>query len=319
HPPARKKQQVRKLHTVRIAEDVQTQVNGPGKDWSPTAEDGEPLLAVFADSLPELRQWVTAGCPAELLGLRLAAPGVSTRFGVPIGDAAVRGEIATLLRASECPAIGVSLHFSSQKLGWRRWRRAVDDVVAAASAIEQLAGRPITVVDLGGGWFPDDWYTVLLPGLPELEAAIGAALPQVRRIYLEPGRALMQPTFALVCRVLEIRRGDSADELIVDGSFAELHAAQAYPRHIAWRSEAAQDWAVLESGGARILGRLCIETDILAAGITLPPRLAVGDLIAFSEAGAYDMSMAYSFAKGVDPLALVDNLRNRNMLIQQGF
>lgn len=273
-------------------------LNGPGKCWPSSPYDAEPLLAVFADSLPELQRVIAAGCPAETIGVRLRPPDVPTRFGVVISDSEVCGEVATLLGASDCPAIGVSFHFSSQRLGWRRWWRAVRDVVAAASEIQRLAGKPITVVDIGGGWFPDDWYSVLLPSLPDLEATIVAALPDTRQIYLEPGRALAQPTFALVCRVLEVRRCGTRDELIVDGSLAELHAARAYPRHIAWRSEDAKAWTLLESGSAHILGRLCIETDILALDVTLPRELSVGDFIAFSDAGAYDMSMSYPFARG---------------------
>ena len=292
-------------------------LNGPGKHWPPAPEDGKPLLAVFADSLPELRQWVNAGCLAEVIGFRFAAPGVTTRFGIAITEDTVRSEVATLLAASECPEVGVSFHFSSQKLGWRGWWRAVAEVVAAASELQRLADRPITVVDLGGGWFPDDWYTVLLPGLPKLEATIVAALPQVRRVYLEPGRALAQSTFALVCRVLEIRRCGIQEELIVDGSIAELHAAQAYPRHICWRADDSPEWTLLESGGARILGRLCIETDVLAVEVALPSGLSAGDLIAFSEAGSYDMSMAYSFARGAAPLPVMGEHEESKSVLQQ--
>jgi diaminopimelate decarboxylase len=41
-----------------------------------------------------------------------------------------------------------------------------------------------------------------------------------------------------------------------------------------------------------------MEKDILAEAVDVPDSLAVGDLFAFCDAGAYDRSMSYSFGQG---------------------
>ena len=47
-----------------------------------------------------------------------------------------------------------------------------------------------------------------------------------------------------------------------------------------------------------ILGRLCMEADILAESIALPASLQAGDMIVIGDTGAYDSSMTYDFGKG---------------------
>lgn len=57
-------------------------------------------------------------------------------------------------------------------------------------------------------------------------------------------------------------------------------------------------WEQLIRGNDRVLGRVCMETDILLSQVCLPASLRVGDLIAIADAGAYDTSMAFPFGTG---------------------
>jgi diaminopimelate decarboxylase len=54
----------------------------------------------------------------------------------------------------------------------------------------------------------------------------------------------------------------------------------------------------LQPGKARILGRICMEDDILAGSLDLPSDLREGDLIVFGNAGGYERSMSYGFGRG---------------------
>ncbi len=47
-----------------------------------------------------------------------------------------------------------------------------------------------------------------------------------------------------------------------------------------------------------MLGRLCMEHDIVASNVELPETAQVGDVLVFCDAGAYDMSMSYVFGRG---------------------
>lgn len=279
--------------------DESTILNGPGKWWPASDTHGRRYRAILADSLPELIATAHGdrNDSAKFVGIRLRPSAFQSRFGEPIDVESTRVEIAAALRVlpPEVPPC-VSFHLNSHWVGWHRWWRSLEEVLTAARDIERRSGRPIGMVDIGGGWHPDDWYAELLPELHTVESAIAEYLPSVRRLVLEPGKALCQPVCALVSRVLEIRPQRS--EIVVDCSVAELQAALAYPRRRAWRPSIGGRWTGLSAGEGCIIGRLCMENDILATGVALPSGLAPGDLVAFGDAGAYDMSMSYGFARG---------------------
>jgi diaminopimelate decarboxylase len=156
---------------------------------------------------------------------------------------------------------------------------------------------------MGGGWFPDDWEEQLPPHVGErVLQRVREMLPHVGELILEPGRALAQSSMALAVRVLEVRRerDGTIGDVVVDGSIAELayHNYTVFPHRLLWHDPAARRWRPVGRGAARILGRLCMEKDILAESLALPDSLAEGDLLVICDAGAYDRSMSYSFGKG---------------------
>ncbi len=104
----------------------------------------------------------------------------------------------------------------------------------------------------------------------------------MRTLFLEPGRALAQSSMALATRVIEVRRESNGriGDVVVDGSIAELayHNYTVFPHRILWRDPLEHRWRSVGRGTARILGRLCMEKDILAEAIDAPETLAAGDL-----------------------------------------
>jgi len=54
-------------------------------------------------------------------------------------------------------------------------------------------------------------------------------------------------------------------------------------------------------GPVRVLGRICMEDDILSAGLELPDTLTIGDRLVICDAGAYERSMSYAFGRGGYP------------------
>jgi diaminopimelate decarboxylase len=160
-------------------------------------------------------------------------------------------------------------------------------------------GRPVRALDVGGGWFPDDFDRELLPRLPGLAAAAAEALPGLERFFVEPGKAIAQPAMALATTVLEVRRAkDGATEAVVDAAISDLPMAPFYP-HRVYAPGAEGGWEALGGRGDRLLGRICMETDVLASDLALPASIAEGDRLVIGDAGAYDASMAYNFGRGV--------------------
>jgi diaminopimelate decarboxylase len=198
------------------------------------------------------------------------------------------------------PGCELALHFhlASDVIGIRRWWQMYRSLVQWGEHLQQLAGRPVTVLDIGGGWSPDDAASSLLPNLQEAVQSARTRLPDLQYMLMEPGKALSQPTVALLVRVLEVREsGYNRREIVVDGAISDLPMASYYPHRILART-ASGTWQALPAGPDRILGRLCMETDILAPEVNLPPTIRSGDVLAICDAGAYDRSMAYAFGTG---------------------
>ena len=118
-------------------------------------------------------------------------------------------------------------------------------------------------------------------------------------MYVEPGRALTQSTMAVVTRVLDVRRHNGKlDEVVVDACIAELPLAAAYPHRIFLVDPSGRGRATpIGRGDVRVLGRICMEDDVLSSGLNLPESLSVGDRLVVCDAGAYERSMSYAFGR----------------------
>jgi diaminopimelate decarboxylase len=279
-------------------------LNGPAQRWpEAVAYEGE-LMAAFADSPQSFARWLREGPPrARYLGMRLRPVTVASRFGTPFDDPKRFGEVLALLRDVPAgQAIGAHFHFASDVLGPARWLETFEGVVHWVAALEQGVGRPVRCLDVGGGWFPDDFDAELLPRLPRLVAAAHAQLPALDAFVIEPGKAMAQPSMALATTVLEVRAlKDGAREAVVDAAISDLPMAPFYPHRVYGRARphGRGAWQALGGGGDRLLGRICMETDILASDLALPEGLEPGDRLVIADAGAYDASMAYNFGRGV--------------------
>jgi diaminopimelate decarboxylase len=282
---------------------AQIVLNGPGKWWPSISNRGLQFHAIFCDSLEELR-WLIPQldkgiCGARFVGVRLRPPQSQSRFGVPVGDLGTFRNLVSLIKRipPDC-SFGVHFHIPSSTIGIEEWFQLYESILMWARAIETTSGVKVRCVDVGGGWFPDDWFDLLLPRLSGLiDKALGN-LPSLEHLILEPGKALTQSAVALLTRVLEVRRsGSNIEEVVVDGSIAELPEAQHYPHRILCLSMKGE-WEVLKRGKGLLLGRLCMENDILARDVGFPDSIQPGDILVICDAGAYDRSMSYAFGQG---------------------
>jgi diaminopimelate decarboxylase len=111
---------------------------------------------------------------------------------------------------------------------------------------------------------------------------------------------MAQPSMALAMRVLEIEQPLEGEvrEAVVDGSIAELPMHFFQPHRILRRDDKTGAWQPLRRGKTHLLGRLCMEHDVVATNVELPEGVRVGDVLVFCDAGAYDRSMSYVFGRG---------------------
>jgi diaminopimelate decarboxylase len=100
-------------------------------------------------------------------------------------------------------------------------------------------------------------------------------------------------------QILEVRRmSDDRCEAVVDASIAELPMHFFHPHRILYKGQNSDVWRQLGRGKAALLGRLCMEHDIVATEVGLPDDARAGDYLIFCDAGAYDRSMSYVFGRG---------------------
>ncbi len=279
-------------------------LNGPGKWWRREFLPAEPLRAVFCDSVADLRRLVASmligELKAEIAGVRLRTPNFPSRFGIPIDTPEVFKTLIDSIEIlpREC-GFGIHFHMASSNVGVEKWWHLFESVLKWCSSIEALSGRIIQVLDVGGGWFPDDWQDDSDAHFAKAVAKVQEYLPHVQQIISEPGKALAQPSMALAMRILEIQDfSGAATDVVVDGSIAELPMYFLHPHRILYQNARTGMWQSLGRGKAHLLGRLCMENDIVASNVNVPMDAEPGDLLVFCDAGAYDRSMSYAFGRG---------------------
>lgn len=275
-------------------------LNGPGKFWPLTQPPVTGLHSLFCDSVEEFNEVIEMPNIAECVGMRIKLPQLSSRFGIPFDDFEHFQKILSAIRKMKGRAdLGFHFHMASWSIGVKRWKEAFRSILTWCQSVEELTGVKVRRLDLGGGFFPSDLQEL---NFAWIQSAVRNALPSVQAIYFEPGRSLTQEGEILVSRILSVRKPEeekAPSEVVVDACIAELPLISNYPHRMFFKSSNSDDRAlVLGKGKTKILGRICMENDVLSDGINLPPDIKIGDYIIFGDAGAYERTMSYDFGRG---------------------
>jgi diaminopimelate decarboxylase len=233
-------------------------------------------------------------------------PSISTglrtnKFGVPIDDArAIYRERRGL---EGLRFVGVHVHIGSQITTAGPLRRAADALVTLALALRD-DGVPLEHVDLGGGLgIPYERRPMITP-----EEYAAEVLPELRRaglpVVLEPGRALVGASGALVARVVDTKRfPDGRRFAVLDAGMGELIRPAMYGSY--HRIEPVEPRPG-DPGPWDVVGPICESSDVFARDRELPP-LEVDDLVAILDTGAYGSVMASNYLRHpLSPEVLVD-------------
>jgi diaminopimelate decarboxylase len=283
----------------------QVVLNGPGKWWPEGLLPKSPIHAVFCDSIPDLKRVVASMEKKELqskiVGVRLRTPNAYSRFGIPVDTPEALTKLVEAIETLPRDCIfGVHFHMASSNIGVRQWWHLYESMLRWCRSIETLTGRQIECLDVGGGWFPDDWHIESEDQFTKAVARARNFLPFVKQIMSEPGKAMAQPSMAVAMRLLEFEAESDGEikEAVVDGSIAELPMHFFQPHRILHQDAQTKEWRPLKRGKTQLLGRLCMEHDIVALNVKLPEGVRAGDVLVFCDAGAYDRSMSYEFGRG---------------------
>jgi diaminopimelate decarboxylase len=252
----------------------------------------DPLEFVFADSVEAFERNFERGV-ARVNGVRLRPSMIDSRFGVPIEDDAALSE--ALAKLPESTPIGVSLHARREDFHGAAWRDVVADVLDRAVALQTSSGRRVHAFDVGGGWTPDELDATLASDAGWLIERIVRSLTFCTRLILEPGQAVCTPSEALIATVVEVRRRGVRCDVVVDAGYPDWPQMHSYAH--GFFAERESRWQAIGSGPDRLLGRTCLEYDVIS-GLRFPPDLSPGDRILITDTGSYDHSMAFDFAHG---------------------
>lgn len=280
-------------------------LTGPGKWWRGSYTNcPESFNAIHCDSVNDakevLRQIVAGKTRAKVVGFRIAPQDEISRFGIPAKDTQGINELSRL--ATEFTSMGIELglhmHVDSRSMELTHWAEEIKHGVNTLTKIATVSKCPLVLVDVGGGWA----HTT---SINDLESIISSVIdstirhvPTVQRFVLEPGRFLVQSSTVVLARVLQVRplsQGGTA--AIVDCSVADLPTRRMPNRAVAFFDSTSYELKILDTGADALLGRLCMERDVVRDRIKLPPTVEPGDLVVFFDAGAYDTSMSYSFGE----------------------
>ena len=280
---------------IRAGFDPTTIVmNGPTKWWPET--ESVACGAIFADSIAELNmianpRW-NVSLNTEVVGFRLA-PSIPSRFGVELRSPSDLQDLAQALSnaADHYSATwGVHFHHAQSDIGTHAWLLEIHRLLRITKTLEQLIGMPPAVVDFGGGWHYDDLPTAV----DQMRIAITQLRDEIEgvQVVIEPGKLLTQACGIRLARVIAMTDGGDA---VASIGIPEIPLAHTFAHPVA---VVANDLSQpLAAGNNRLLGRTCMENDVLATEVDTR-RLKVGDALAVGMCGAYDLSMSYEFGLG---------------------
>jgi diaminopimelate decarboxylase len=228
------------------------------------------------------------------------------KFGVPADTA--RQLLDSMASRPHLRLVAIHVHVGSQITSVAPLREAARFLGRLAS---ELHDRQVALeyLDLGGG------LGISYDGGEVVSARdyVAALVAEVRHtglpIVIEPGRSIVGPAGVLVGTVIDLKPRATASEFaVLDAGMTELMRPALYDafHRIEPVRPASGDLHHYE-----IVGPVCESTDVVGRDRLLPP-LAVGDLLAIRDAGAYGAAMASNYNRRPLPAeVLVDEGRWR--------
>ena len=273
-------------------------LNGPGKWWPRV--DRVVCKALFANDVREFSVIESlrsdgVDLEAQTVGVRLTTAAMQSRFGIAAEDDHALSQAARHLKClvgSVAFNWGVHVHHAQSACGTDAWIERCADALAGVGVLSEAVGTRPSLIDFGGGWRAKD--------LQAAPAAIAQVVTTDSELLADPniewefefGKALVEPLGVVYARVLI--PPDANGSTIVDAGMGDMFEGMVSPhRTYLWRDE----WVRVPVGGATVYGRTCVEHDVLVRDLDTS-EFRFGDVLAFGDAGAYDVALSFDFTNG---------------------
>ncbi|MEK7690687.1 MAG: diaminopimelate decarboxylase, partial [Bdellovibrionota bacterium] len=209
-----------------------------------------------------------------------------------------RSEILFLARkrSADLRLVGLSVHIGSQLLDVKPVDAALEKMAALAVEIEEILGRPLEFVDIGGGIgvrYHREKPLDIGKYCRTVARHFGRRAARPRTVFLEPGRYLVANAGILATQILYRKSRGRKEFVVVDAGMNDLIRPALYqsfheilPTHRrGTRAEMTAD----------VVGPVCESSDFLGKGRKIPRDLQSGDYLAVLSCGAYAFSMSSQY------------------------
>ena len=216
-----------------------------------------------------------------------------SQFGINKGD--IEAIVARRGETPELDILGIQFFSGTQKTSLKKLKREVGKLDDLLTLLEEKYGFVAQELEYGPG-FPVNYFqsdeldeAELLSGFSELLNG----MTHHPKITLELGRSIAASCGTYYTHIVDLKRNQEQNYALVDGGMHHLvyfgqHMAMKQPFfHVCGKEElpATDQW--------NICGSLCSMNDVMTKQSPLPD-LALGDVLAFENAGAYCMTEGIS-------------------------
>lgn len=219
-------------------------------------------------------------------------------FGIDEED--LQDAVERVLREPALALRGIHVYAGTQILDYHTLLAQYAHAVVVARRVAGWCGRPIEVIDLGGGlgvpYFAseseldiDSFGRGIRKLLDHLK---GEAAFAATRFVLEPGRYLVAEAGIYVARVVDVKRSRGRKFVVLDGGMNHHLAASGNLGQVIRRNFPIAVLNKLERSDEEevdVVGPLCTPLDFLGRGVALP-AVEEGDLVGVLQSGAYALS-----------------------------
>jgi diaminopimelate decarboxylase len=209
----------------------------------------------------------------------------SSKFGVDEEESLEA--IAAFTSLKHLQLKGVHVFTESNVLNYAHLLDAWRNTIEIASRLRQ-AGHPISVLDFGGGiGVPynsvDHAFDMVSFGRELTELFERSPYPYT--CILEIGRYIVCEAGCYVAEVVDVKQSKGQKIVVVNGGVHHIYRTPAMQNASKYLQVLGKDTEVQQS--AALVGQLPTPIDILVKDVQLPATIAVGDVVAIANCGAY--------------------------------
>ena len=216
-----------------------------------------------------------------------------SQFGINKGD--IEAIVARRGETPEVDILGIQFFSGTQKTSLKKLKREVGKLDDLLTLLEEKYGFIARELEYGPG-FPVSYFQSDELDEAELLSGFSELLHDMThhpKITLELGRSIAASCGTYYTHIVDLKRNQEQNYALVDGGMHHLvyfgqHLAMKQPFfHVCGKEElpATDQW--------NVCGSLCSMNDVMTKQSPLPD-LALGDVLAFENAGAYCMTEGIS-------------------------